>query len=141
PRKSFCRICSKGYAILQDYSIKYYFNDEVVPKKVFKDRNGTIQILTEEGLYRPHAGEFLYPGELMADRTYLPMADKKLSGMGTYQNQFVYVDNEAVFGNAWAGSLFVKHQLSQPFLVASGQSFDFMVSDGQFLEYLFNSQS
>src|SRR5690606_27260304 len=93
----------KDTVFLQDYSIKYYFNDEVVPKKVFEDRNGTIQILTEEGLYRPHAGEFLYPGELVLDRTYLPMADKKISGMGTYQNQFVYVDDEAVLGNAWAG--------------------------------------
>src|SRR5690606_37924124 len=108
--------------------------------KVFEDRNGTIQVLTEKGLYRPYGGEFLYPGELIADRTYLPVADKKLSGMGTYQHQFVYMDNEALFGNAWAGSLFVKHQLSSPSLVASGQNFDFMVSDGKSLEYLLDSE-
>jgi hypothetical protein len=131
----------KDTPFFQDYSIKYYFDSEVVPKKVFEDRNGTIQVLTEEGLYRPYGGEFLYPGEVIADRTYLPMADKKLSGMGTYQYQFVYADDEAVFGNAWAGSLFVKHHLSNPSVIAGGQSFDFMVSDGQSLEYLFDSES
>src|SRR5690606_7252525 len=95
---------------VQDYSIKYYFTDQVGSKKVFEDRNGTIQVLTDKGLYRPHAGEFLYPGELIPDRTYLPMRDKNLSGMGMYQKQFLYLDDEAAFGNAWAGSVFNKHQ-------------------------------
>src|SRR5690606_21712663 len=126
---------------LQDYSIKYYFDEQVKPKKVFEDRNGTIQVLTDKGLYRPHAGEFLYPGEMIADRTYLPMADKNLSGMGMYQSQFLYLDDKAVFGNAWAGSVFIKHQLAEAQLVASGQNFDFLVSDGQSLEYLSDSKS
>jgi hypothetical protein len=126
---------------LQDYSIKYYFTDQVKPEKVFEDRNGTVQVLTAEGLYRPHAGNFLYPGEMIADRTYLPMADKNLSGMEMYQNQFLYLDDEAVFGNAWAGALFIKHQLPHATLVASGQNFDFLISDGQSLEYLSDSKS
>src|SRR5690606_36521005 len=105
------------------------------------DRNGTVQVLTAEGLYRPHAGDFLYPGEMIADRTYLPMADKNLSGMGMYQNQFLYLDDEAVIGNAWAGALFVKHQLPQATMVASGHNFDVLISDGQSLEYLSDSKS
>lgn len=126
---------------LQDYSIKYYFDGQVNPKKVYEDRNGTTQVLTGEGLYRPDAGAFLYPGELIPDRTYLPMADKKLSGMGMYQHQFLYLDDEAVFGNAWAGSLFINHQLSQANLVATGHNFDFLISDGQLLAYLSDSKS
>lgn len=126
---------------VQDYSIKYYFNEQLTPKKVFEDRNGTVQVLTDKGLYRPHAGEFLYPGELIPDQTYLPMKDKNLSGMGIYQNQFLYLDDKAVFGNAWAGSLFMEHQLSQARLVAPGHNFDFLISDGQSLEYLSDSQS
>src|SRR5690606_26949082 len=107
----------------------------------FEDRNGTVQVLTDKGLYRPHAGEFLYPGELIPDQTYLPMKDKNLSGMGIYQNQFLYLDDKAVFGNAWAGSLFMEHQLSQARLVAPGHNFDFLISDGQSLEYLSDSKS
>lgn len=126
---------------VQDYSIKYYFNEQLTPKKVFEDRNGTVQVLTDKGLYRPHAGEFLYPGELIPDQTYLPMKDKNLSGMGIYQSQFLYLDDKAVFGNAWAGSLFMEHQLSQARLVAPGHNFDFLISDGQSLEYLSDSKS
>ena len=125
----------------QDYSIKYYFNQEVIPKKVLEDRNGTIQILSADGLYRTHAGLFLFPGELILDQTYLPMADKDLSGLSMFQDQFLYVDDEAVFGNAWAGSLFIKHQLERPSLVAGGHNFDFLVSDGASMEYLVDGQS
>src|SRR5690606_26977240 len=126
---------------LQDYSIKYYFDEQVKPKKVFEDRNGTIQVLTDKGLYRPHAGEFLYPGEMVADRTYLPMADKNLSGMGMYQSQFLYLDDKAVFGNAWAVSLYMQHQFASAKLVASGDHFDFLVSDGTSLVYLVDSKN
>ena len=125
----------------QDYSIKYYFNQEVIPKKVLEDRNGTIQILSADGLYRAYAGLFLFPGELISDRTYLPMANKDLSGLSMFQDQFLYVDDEAVFGNAWAGSLFIKHQLERPSLVAGGHNFDFLVSDGASMEYLVDGQS
>ena len=128
-------------SFLQDYSIKYYLKEKVLPKKVFEDRNGTVQVLTEDGIYRTHAGLFLYPGELISDRTYLPMADKNLYGMGMLQDQFLYVDDQAVFGNAWAGSLYVKHQLDKPSLVAGGNSFDFLLSDGVSLEYLVDGQS
>lgn len=128
-------------SFLQDYSIKYYLKEKVLPKKVFEDRNGTVQVLTEDGIYRTHAGLFLYPGELIFDRTYLPMADKNLYGMGMLQDQFLYVDDQAVFGNAWAGSLYVKHQLDKPSLVAGGNSFDFLLSDGVSLEYLVDGQS
>ncbi|MEX2593729.1 MAG: hypothetical protein WD426_13225 [Anditalea sp.] len=126
---------------LQDYSVKFEVEDSVEWMKVFEDRNGTIQIISNSGLYRPHAGAFLYPGKLIPDRSYLPMADKNLSGMGMFQNQFVYLDDEALFGNAWAGSLFMEHQLTRPVYMASGQSFDFLISDGRSLEYLADSRS
>ena len=141
PADSPLRSASVDEPFVQDYSIKHYFDEQVKPKKVFEDRNGTIQVLTDKGLYRPHAGEFLYPGEMIADRTYLPMADKNLSGMGMYQSQFLYLDDKAVFGNAWAGSLYMQHQLASPKLVASGDHFDFLVSDGTSLVYLVDSKS
>lgn len=139
-KKSSLQSAPVDEAFLQDYSIKYYFGTEAVPLKVAEDRNGTVQVLTKQGLYRPHGGAFLYPGELIPDRTYLPMADKKPSGMGIYQNQFIYVDDKAVFGNAWAGSLYTQHSLSSPTLVASGDHFDFLVSDGASLAHLVDSE-
>lgn len=126
---------------LQDYSIKYYIDGDVELKKGFVDRNGAIQLLSNKGLYKPHAGHFLYPGQLLPDRSYLPMADKNLSGLGISQNQFIYLDDKALFSNAWAGSLYMEHQLDHPSVIASGKSFDFLISDGRSMEYLSDSRS
>lgn len=74
---------------VQHYSIKYHLEGDVDLTKVIQDRNGSIQLLSPDGLYRPHAGQFLYPIQLLPDRTYLPVADKGISGLGSCQNQFV----------------------------------------------------
>lgn len=91
-------------AYLQDYSIKYYTNEQVTTlMKVVSDRNGVVQILSSKGLQKPFNGEFLYPGTIENDFSYRPMADKKITGIGVYDNQLVYLDNVAVLSNAWAG--------------------------------------
>ncbi|MBX3257065.1 MAG: hypothetical protein KF862_23215 [Chitinophagaceae bacterium] len=77
----------------QDYSIKYDVQDSAaVLHQVYADRNGVVKLLSSKGLLQPYAGEMLYPGTLVTDGTYRPMAAKKLAGIGTYQNQFVFVD-------------------------------------------------
>src|SRR5690606_2203735 len=78
----------------QEYSIKYHVKEALNLKKIRTDRNGATQILATEGLYKPDAGHFLYPGTLVPDKTYLPMGDKNISGLGEYQNQLVYLDNQ-----------------------------------------------
>jgi hypothetical protein len=116
---------------LQDYAIKFHPNENGLElKKVFTDRNDVIQVLTSQGLMRPDNGHFQYPGTLEPDITYIPMADKKISDMMVYQNQFVYLDDEAVFSNAWAGKLFSRHQLKNPERVAAGKDFAFLISGG-----------
>ena len=102
----------KDVPYVQDYSVKYYFeNDDHETKKVYTDRNEVVQVLTEDGLYFPVNGHLQYPGSLKRDKRYLPMADKKVADFVIYDNQFVYVDEKAVFSNAWAGKLYSKHNL------------------------------
>ncbi len=60
--------------------------------------------------------------------------------MTVYQNQFVYVDDQGVFSNAWAGTLFLKHNLPEAYMVTAGEGFDFMISDGNSLEFLSKSK-
>ena len=49
----------KDVPYLQDYAVKFYGNDEKIElKKVYTDRNGVIQILASDGLYRPFNGFF-----------------------------------------------------------------------------------
>lgn len=125
----------------QDYSIKYYFNQPgITLEKVAADRNGKIQILSSDGLLHPHDGDFLYPGTLEKDGTYRPMSDKNIVGLATYKQQLVYLDDEAVLSNAWAGKLFSKHQMPDVNLFAGGENFTFLVADGRNLKLLNDSE-
>jgi hypothetical protein len=115
---------------VQEYAIKYYSEGASTLDKVYADRNGTVQVLSQLGLLRPHAGAFLYPGTLTQDKTYLSMKDKNIVGISTVADQFVYLDDQAVFSNAWAGSLYLKHELPSASSFAHGKDFTFLVSDG-----------
>ncbi|MVM38107.1 hypothetical protein GO730_11805 [Spirosoma sp. HMF3257] len=123
----------------QDYSIKYYTTDSTIRlQSVSADRNGVIQILSSQGLLHPRSGQFQYPGTLILDRSYRPMADRKLTGLGLHEHQLVYLDSSAILSNAWAGKLFSKHKLPGARLFCGGSGFTFLVSDGTRLKVLTN---
>ena len=121
---------------VQDYSIKYYKTDATILKKSFMDRNGVIQTLSSDGLLRTHDGQFLYPGELITDRTYRPLTDKNITDITIIDDQFVYLDDEAVLSNAWAGKLFILHEMKDASLFAGSADFQFLISNGKELKFL-----
>ena len=123
---------------LQDYSIKYYLpaDSKIQLNTAFADRNGVIKIHSSSGLMQPHNGRFLYPGEVRPDQTYRSLANKKISAIGINENQFVFLDEQTVLSNAWAGTLLVKQELPQARLFVGGQNFDFLLSDGHQIHYL-----
>ncbi len=126
----------------QDYSVKYYSGVKDADLfSVCSDRNGDIKILSGQGLLKPRAGQFLFPGSLVTDRSYLPMKDKKIAAVIIYQNQFVYLSDKAVLSNAWAGSLYCKHQMPDARLLAGGPDFTFLISNGKELALIRNSQT
>ena len=97
----------------QDYSIKYFPEDKTLKfLKVSSDRNGNVQILSDKGLLKTFSGKLLYPGKLVSERYYRPLADKKIKGLISHDNQFVYLDDKAVLSNAWAGNLYSKYTLT-----------------------------
>jgi hypothetical protein len=126
----------------QDFSIKYNLADKSIKlSQVVSDRNGYIQILSSKGLMRTRDGQFLYPGTLVTDRQDRPTSDKKIAGIGTYQNQLVYIDDKAVLSNAWAGKLFSRHTLPGARIFAGGKDFSFLISDGKTLNLLKDSKT
>lgn len=126
---------------LQDYSIKFYSNnDSQSLQSAGSDRNGNIQLLGANGLFKTHDGQFLYPGTIVADETYRTLSHKKIKAATSYKNQFVYLDNEAILSNAWAGSLFIRHKMQNVKLFAGGNDFDFLVSDGKNVKYFQDSK-
>jgi len=125
----------------QDYSIKYYYNVQGVSlKKVEADLDGKIKVLSSSGLLHPYAGAFLYPGTLEPDLTYRPFSRKNISDLKVYNQQFVYLDDEAVLSNAWAGKLFSKHKMPAAVIFEGGEDFSFLVSDGRDLKYIKSSE-
>ena len=125
---------------LQDYAVKFTSNAPgFAGKKVYTDRNGVIQVLAADGLYCPDNGRFQYPGTLQRDLRYRPMVDKRVTDMTIYKNQFIYVDDKAVFSNAWAGNLFSRHNLADAKWLCAGTDFSFMISNGTVLTLLKDS--
>lgn len=125
----------------QDFSIKYTLQDQNIKlNTVVSDRNGYIQILSSKGLLRPQAGQFLFPGTLVKDIQDRPTSDKKIAGIGTYEDQLVYIDDKAVLSNAWAGKLYSKHTMPGAKLFAGGKDFSFLISDGKSMNLLKDSQ-
>lgn len=126
----------------QDMSIKYELQMEGVSlQKVYSDRNGVIQIYSSAGLLKPFAGEFLYPGTLVSDKTYRPLADKKILNLDLYENQFVYLEDKAVLSNAWAGELYSRYKMVNASLFEGGEAFAFLISDGQSLQFVKDSKA
>lgn len=100
------------------------------------DQNGHIQILNNQQLLRPSGGYFQDWGALVADQSYLPMKDKKIAAISSYQGQLVYLDDQALFSNAWGGSLYIKHGLSKPDIFEGGEDFDFLIAENNTIQYL-----
>ncbi|UFH53494.1 hypothetical protein [Spirosoma sp. KNUC1025] len=122
---------------VQDFSVKYYAEKPNAGLSTMAcDRNGVIQVLSSEGLLHPANGYFLSPGTLLPDRTYRPMQTMTIRAVERYDGQLVYLDNRAVLSNAWAGKLFIEHQLPQAKVLACGTDFTFLVSDGKTLHLL-----
>lgn len=128
-------------AFKQDYCIKYTYDSAAVDLlHVCTDRNNVVQAFGTAGLLKPFAGEFLYPGTLVPDRTYRPLADKKIRALSLYRDQFVYLDDKAVLSNAWAGELYSRHTLPGASMFCGGADFAFLISDGTALHYLKDSK-
>ena len=126
----------KDVPYLQDYAVKYTFKDtSLIPQKVVADLNGVIQVLASNTLFRADNGHFQYPGNLAPDNSYVPMADLKITDLIGYRDQLVYLDDNAVLSNAWAGKLLLKHRMPLAKIFCGGKDFDFMITDGQTLVY------
>ncbi|WP_338868809.1 hypothetical protein WBJ53_18485 [Spirosoma sp. SC4-14] len=125
----------------QDYSIKYYFDKSGTNlSSVAADRNGTIQVLSSDGLLHTADGAFLHPGTLVPDQHYRPLKDMKLRAVDAYDQQFVYLSDKAVLSDAWAGKLFAEHQLPQATLFAGTPDLTFLVSDGSAMQVVQNGK-
>jgi hypothetical protein len=127
---------------IQDYSIKFMIDSgNLKLLSVVSDRNGYIQILSSGGLLRLRNGQFLFPGQLVKDMQDRQTSDKNIAGIGIYHDQIVYIDDNAVISNAWAGKLYSKHNLPGAKVFAGGKDMSFLISDGKKLTLVKDSEN
>lgn len=125
----------------QEHSVKYHWNQSgKALVAAAADRNGKIQVVSNAGLFHPHAGQFLFPGELIADNSYRFMKDKAIQNVTRYKDQLVFLSDKLVFSNSWAGELYTEHGLKGASLFAGGKDFHFLVSDGKSLHFVNKSK-
>ncbi|WP_187175742.1 hypothetical protein [Algoriphagus sp. AK58] len=125
----------------QDYAVKYVGDNEAKERfSLAVDRNGTIQVLEKGKLLRPAFGAFQQDGILVADQSYLPMKDKNILAIIQHEDQLVYLDDKAVLSNAWAGDLYLMHDLKNPYALTGGKEMDFVVVSPNQLQYLKKGQ-
>ncbi len=120
PRKTY-----QDQPFVQDYSEKVPLAPEVNGTRLMKvraDRNGRILVLSDGGLLQVHEGR------LKADRLHRPLADMQIQDLDVYEDQFVYLTDDHVLSNAWAGRLLKRHEAPDARLLAMGRDFDFLVA-------------
>ncbi len=130
----------KDTTYLQKFSVKYKIDRENTRlQKIIRDRNGNILVLSQDGLLKPSGGTLLYPGRLIAESAYKPLSHKKITDIADCQDQFVYLDREAVFSNAWAGKLFVRHSIADANIFCPAKDHSFLIAGGRQLQFIAQS--
>jgi len=117
---------------IQDFSEKVPLSKELTGRKlsvVRCDRNGRIQVLSNNGLLQ------VYNGQLVPDRSYRPLADIQIKDMETYRGYFIYLTDKAVLSNAWAGKLLMPHKMPDAGLLTPGSNFDFLLASENSIAY------
>jgi len=124
---------------IQDYSIKYYYEGAAILSEVHCDTEGHIQIISGDGLLKPSGGQFLYPGTLERDLSYIHMKDRVIISAAVCNGRIVYLSNRAVFSNDWSGRLYIEHGMSDAAIFAGGSDFHFLIAGVNKLKYLNDS--
>lgn len=123
---------------LQDYAEKFELRtdeSELNLMQVRSDRNKSINILSADGLFQP------WEKKLVRDLRYRPITDLNIIAFDTYKDQFVYLTDEAVLSNAWAGKFYAKHEIEKPSHFVMGEDFSFLIAKKGKLAYFKNNEA
>ncbi len=123
---------------LQDYADKFELSseeNELTLKQVRSDRNKNINILSADGLLQP------WEKALVRDQRYRPLTDQHIIAFDTYMDQFVYLTDEALLSNAWAGKFYIAHHVDKPTHFVMGENFSFLLAAKGKLAYFKDNKS
>ncbi len=118
---------------LQDHAEKYVYADRNEPRRQLlqagADRNGRIRVLSDRYLMQP------WEHYLVKDDLYPFLNDMNILAFATYRGHFVYLTDRAVFSNAHAGKIWIKHDMPAATGFCMGEDFSFLLAGVNHLEY------
>ncbi|MCK5872095.1 MAG: hypothetical protein KAG26_04650, partial [Methylococcales bacterium] len=109
----------------QDYADKFELSEGFKNATLFQveaDRNKVVKVVSSEGLLQP------WEKQLTRDYYYRPLADMNIVAATIYENQFVYLTDEAVLSNAWAGKIDFNHEIEDPTHFVIGANFSTLIA-------------
>ena len=115
----------KDMPYLQDYADKFELSADEIEQSLMQvrsDRNQIINILSTDGLLQA------WEKALVRDQRYRPITDQHILAFDTYKDQFVFLTDEAVLSNAWAGKFYAKHHVTNPTHFVMGDEFSFLLA-------------
>ncbi len=121
---------------LQDYAIKYESDGNQVLRSISIDRNDRFSILSNIGLLQPISGQFQFPGQLRRDELYAYQSKTTINAVTTLDGQYVYLTDSTIFSNAWAGKLFIRHDMSDAKHICAADDGSLVISDGTMLSLI-----
>jgi hypothetical protein len=123
-------------AFTQDYADKYVLNEGINTKlfQVNSDRNLSVEVVGTKILLQ--ASE----KELVEELKYRPLTDIHIISSEVYRDQFVYLSDNAVLSNAWAGKYYLEHGIVSPKGFAIGRDFSTLVVGGSELALFENKE-
>ena len=126
------RLFYEDRPFIQDFSEKIPLSEELGGTNLSAvrcDRNGRVLVLSNKGLLQVHNGQ------LVPDLSYRPLADMQIKNMETYRGQFIYLTDNAVLSNAWAGRVLIPHKMPDAGLFVPGSNFNFLLAGKNSLAY------
>lgn len=127
----------KDKPYVQEYAVKY--QSPYSCTNVEFDRNRNIQLIGNGGIKKLTFGKLLYPGKVVDDNLYRFMTGKHIVDIVQIDGQFVYLDKEVIFSNAWAGDLYIPHELTTPKGLVGIAKGDYLVYNNQQIQYVKNN--
>lgn len=129
----------KDIPFAQEYAIKYYAPNPYTGVEI--DRNNNIQLISNGLVKKPTFGALLVPGTIVDDNIYRFMKDKYIVDITEVEDEFVYLDKNVIFSNAWSGTLYIPHNISNPKGFVALSKSDYLVFNDHQIQFIQNEKS
>lgn len=134
----FAQVKHKDVPYAQEYAIKYHAGFSC--SNVEFDRNNNIHLIADGRINKVTFADLLLPGKVVEDNIYRFMKQKYIIDVAQVDGQFVYLDKSVILSNAWAGDLYIPHNVINPKGFLALSKTDYFVFNNNTIQYIKNQK-